>query len=51
MQEYWRGLPVPPPEDLPDPGAESKFPVSPALQVNYLPAESLRKPHIIQTFH
>ena len=27
-QEYWSGLPCPPPEDLPDPGSE---PVSPAL--------------------
>ena len=28
MQEYWSGLPGPPPGDLPDPGIES---VSPAL--------------------
>ena len=28
-QEYWSGLPLPPPGDLPDPGVE---PVSPALQ-------------------
>ena len=27
-QEYWRGLPCPPPGDLPDPGTES---ASPAL--------------------
>ena len=27
-QEYWSGLPFPPPEDLPDPGIE---PASPAL--------------------
>ena len=27
-QEYWRGLPFPPPGDLPDPGIE---PTSPAL--------------------
>ena len=24
-QEYWSGLPCPPPGDLPDPGIESKF--------------------------
>ena len=30
-QEYWSGLPFPPPEDLPDPGMESESPVSPAL--------------------
>ena len=30
-QEYWSGLPLPSPEDLPDPGIE---PGSPALQVD-----------------
>ena len=25
-QEYWTGLPFPPPGDLPDPGTESKSP-------------------------
>ena len=35
-QEYWSGLPCPPPGDLPDPGIE---PGSPALQVDSLPAE------------
>ena len=30
-QEYWRGLPFPPPGDLPDPGIESASLVSPAL--------------------
>ena len=35
-QEYWSGLPFPPPEDLPDPGIE---PRSPALQVDSLPSE------------
>ena len=33
-QEYWNGLPFPPPEDLPDTGTEQMFPVSPALQVD-----------------
>ena len=33
-QEYWSGLPSPPPRDLPDPGIE---PASPALQANSLP--------------
>ena len=32
-QEYWSGLPFPPPGDLPDPGIE---PSSPALQVDAL---------------
>ena len=30
-QEYWSGLPFPPPRDLPDAGIEPKSPVSPAL--------------------
>ena len=30
-QDYWRGLPYPPPEDLPDPGIELTFLMSPAL--------------------
>ena len=33
-QEYWNGLPNPPPGDLPNPGIK---PVSPALQVGSLP--------------
>ena len=35
-QEYWSGLPVPSPEDLPEPGIE---PQSPALQAYPLPFE------------
>ena len=30
-QEYWSGLPGPPPGDLPDPGIEPSFLMSPAL--------------------
>ena len=30
-QEYWSGLPCPPPGDLPDPGIESMSLTSPAL--------------------
>ena len=30
-QEYWSGLPLPPPGDLPDPGIELAFLMSPAL--------------------
>ena len=36
-QEYWSGLPCPPPVDLLDPGIEPTFPVSPALQADSLP--------------
>ena len=35
-QEYWSGLPCPPPGDLPDPGIE---PGPPALQEDSLPSE------------
>ena len=35
-QEYWSGLPCPPPGDLPDPGTEPMSPVVPALQVDSL---------------
>ena len=35
-QEYWSGLPFPPPGDLPDPGIE---PASPALAGGFFPTE------------
>ena len=35
-QEYWCGVPCPPPGDLPDPGIECTSPVSPALQADSL---------------
>ena len=40
-QEYWSGLPFPPPGDLPDPGIE---PESPTLQADALPSESPGNP-------
>ena len=40
-QEYWSGLPVPPPGDLPNPGIE---PWSPALQADALTSEPPGKP-------
>ena len=36
QQEYWRRLPFPPPEDLPDQGIKLR---SPALQADSLPTE------------
>ena len=36
-QEYWSGLPCPPPGDLTDPGIEPTFPVASVLQVDSLP--------------
>ena len=41
-QEYWRGLPCPPPEDRPNPGIE---PVPPVLQVDALPLSHQRRPN------
>ena len=43
-REYRSELPFPPPGDLPNPGIESKFPVSPALKADSLLAEPLGKP-------
>ena len=43
-QEYWSGLPCPPPEDLSNPGTEPIYPVSPALQAVSLPTEPPGKP-------
>ena len=40
-QEYWSGLPLPSPGDLPDSGVE---PRSPALQADALPSEPPGKP-------
>ena len=35
-QEYWNGLPCPPPGDLPDPGIKPISPASPAVQADSL---------------
>ena len=43
-QYYWSEVPFPTPGDLPDVGIELASPVSPALQVDSLPAEPLGKP-------
>ena len=40
-QEYWRGLPCPPPWDLLNPGIEPK---TPTLQADSLPSEQAGKP-------
>ena len=42
-QEYWSGLPFPPPGDLPDPGIELR---SPALQADALTSEPPGKPKL-----
>ena len=40
-QEYWSGLPFPPPGDLPDPGIQPASPASPALAGRFLSIEPL----------
>jgi hypothetical protein len=40
-QEYWSGLPFPPPRDLPDPGIEPVFPTSSALADGFFTTELL----------
>ena len=43
-QEYWNGLPFPPPGDLPDPGIEPASAVVPAWQADSLPLSHLGSP-------
>ena len=42
-QEYWSGLPFPPPRDLPNLRIKPESPLSLSLQVDSLPAETLGK--------
>ena len=48
-QEYWSGMPFPPPRGSPDPGIESASPVSPALASGLFTTsatwEAKTKPH------
>ena len=48
-QEYWTGLPCPPPEDLPDPGIEPVSLMSPALANGSLPLAPPGKPLLVDT--
>ena len=43
-QEYWSGLPFPPPGNPPNPGIEPMSPESPALQADFLPVYHLGSP-------
>ena len=47
MQEYWSGLPFPPPGDLPDPGIEPASPAFPALQADFLPLSHQGSPQTV----
>ena len=42
-QEYWGGLPFPPPEDLPDPGIRPTSPASPALADGFFTTGATRE--------
>ena len=44
-QEYWSGLPVLSPGDLPDPGIEPESPKSPALAGGFFTTEPPGKPY------
>ena len=46
-QEYWSGLPCPPPEDPPNPGMEPRFPT---LQADSLPSEPPGEPKLMYRF-
>ena len=50
-QEYWSGLPVPPPRDLPDPGIKPVSPVSLALASRFFTIEPLEKPNMYLYVH
>ena len=45
-QEYWSGLPCPPPGDLPDPGIEPTFLTTPSLADRLFASSTTGKPHI-----
>ena len=46
-QEYWSGLPCPPPGDLPDPGIEPTSLISPALTGGFFTTRATWQPHNI----
>ena len=48
-QEYWSGLPFPPPRDLPDPGTEPRSPAPPALAGRSFTTLPPGKPHSAAT--
>ena len=46
-QEHWRGLPCPPPGDLPDPGTEPASLMSPALAGGFFTTSNTWEPSIV----
>ena len=49
-KEYWSGLPLPSPGDLPDPGTEPGSPHSPALAGGFFTTEPSRKPFNVSKY-
>jgi len=43
-QEYWSGLPFPPPRDFPNPRIEPKSPAAPALAGGFFTTQPSGKP-------
>ena len=50
-QEYWSGLPLPSPGDLPNPGMEPMSLVSPALAGGSFTTEPPGKPRRMESWH
>ena len=48
-QEYWSGLPLPTPGDLPNPGTEPASPKSPALAGGFFTTEPPENPYVIES--
>ena len=48
-QEYWSGLPCPPPGDLPDPGIKCMYLMPPALAGGFFTTNSPGKPTLVYT--
>ena len=46
-QEYWSGLPCPPPEDLPDPGIKPTSLAAPTLLMDPLPLSHRGRPEVV----
>ena len=46
-QEYWSGLPCPPPGDLPDPGIKSVSLMFPALAGGFLTTSATQEAHLL----
>ena len=48
-QEYWSGLPFPPPGGLPDPGIKLRSALSPALAGGFFSTEPSGRPQLEST--